>query len=235
MLWLAPAEKSTATGTLEDRLWKAADQLRANSGLTSAQYSQPVLGLIYLDKPMRNHTLMQTIARANRVFPGKHSGLIVDYANVFASLEKALAIYAKGKGGATPVRDKQELLKELRKAVEVAEGACAVHGVYLLEIEALPAGSLDRLTRIANAVDRLISPDPVRKELLANARWANTLFQAVKPDPAVTEWAGRISRRAVQGIARAQSGAFRRGTPPRPRATDRGRVDGVRPLDPSRS
>ena len=36
---------------------------------------------------------MQTIARANRVFPGKHSGLIVDYANVFASLERALAIY----------------------------------------------------------------------------------------------------------------------------------------------
>ena len=56
---------------------------------------------------MRNHTLMQTIARANRVFPGKHSGLIVDYANVFASLEKALAIYAKGQGGTTPVRDKR--------------------------------------------------------------------------------------------------------------------------------
>ena len=47
---------------------------------------------MYLEKPMRNHTLMQTIARANRVFPGKHSGLIVDYANVFASLEKALAL-----------------------------------------------------------------------------------------------------------------------------------------------
>jgi hypothetical protein len=44
---------------------------------------------VYLDKPMRNHTLMQTIARANRVYPGKHSGTIVDYANVFASLEKA--------------------------------------------------------------------------------------------------------------------------------------------------
>ena len=44
---------------------------------------------------------MQTIARANRVFPGKHSGLIVDYANVFASLEKALAIYGKGKDGHT--------------------------------------------------------------------------------------------------------------------------------------
>jgi hypothetical protein len=48
MLWVAPAEKDTGTGTLEDRLWKAADQLRAHSGLTSAQYSQPVLGLIFL-------------------------------------------------------------------------------------------------------------------------------------------------------------------------------------------
>ena len=48
MLWVAPSEKDTANGTLEKRLWEAADQLRANSGLTSAQYSQPVLGLIFL-------------------------------------------------------------------------------------------------------------------------------------------------------------------------------------------
>lgn len=48
MIWIAPSEKDQATGTLENRLWAAADQLRANSGLTSAQYSQPVLGLIFL-------------------------------------------------------------------------------------------------------------------------------------------------------------------------------------------
>ena len=59
-------------------------------------FDAPSCSTVYLDKPMRNHTLMQTIARANRVFPGKHSGVIVDYANVFASLEKALAIYAAG-------------------------------------------------------------------------------------------------------------------------------------------
>lgn len=63
---------------------------------------------------------MQTLARANRVFPGKHSGLIVDYANVFASLEKALAIYGKGKDGLTPVRDKGQLLESLRKSLEEA-------------------------------------------------------------------------------------------------------------------
>src|SRR5213593_1549499 len=48
MQWIAPSEKDTATETLEKRLWAAADQLRANSGLTSAQYSTPVLGLIFL-------------------------------------------------------------------------------------------------------------------------------------------------------------------------------------------
>lgn len=48
MQWIAPSEKDTATDALEKRLWAAADQLRANSGLTSAQYSTPVLGLIFL-------------------------------------------------------------------------------------------------------------------------------------------------------------------------------------------
>jgi type I restriction enzyme R subunit len=83
-------------------------------------FDAPSCSTVYLDKPMRNHTLMQTIARANRVFPGKHSGMIVDYANVFASLEKTLAIYGTGGGGATPVRDKQKLVAELRKAVDAA-------------------------------------------------------------------------------------------------------------------
>jgi type I restriction enzyme M protein len=46
--WIAPSEKDTANGTLETRLWDAADQFRANSGLTAAQYSQPILGLIFL-------------------------------------------------------------------------------------------------------------------------------------------------------------------------------------------
>ena len=48
--------------------------------------------------------------------PGKESGLIVDYANVFASLEKALAIYGAGKDGKSPVKDKQQLVAELRGA-----------------------------------------------------------------------------------------------------------------------
>ena len=48
MIWIAPSERDTATGTLEKRPWAAADQFRANSGLSAVQYSQPVLGLIFL-------------------------------------------------------------------------------------------------------------------------------------------------------------------------------------------
>ena len=48
MHWTAPSEKDTATDTLEKRLWAAADQFCANSGLSAAQYSHPVLGLIFL-------------------------------------------------------------------------------------------------------------------------------------------------------------------------------------------
>jgi type I restriction enzyme R subunit len=95
-------------------------------------FDAPSCSTVYLDKPMRNHTLMQTIARANRVFPGKHSGVIVDYANVFALLEKALAIYGAGKGGKSPVKDKQQLVEELRKAVVDATAFCAEHRVMLV-------------------------------------------------------------------------------------------------------
>src|SRR5437870_13284136 len=80
-------------------------------------FDAPSCSTVYLDKPIRNHTLMQTIARANRVFPGKHSGVIVDYANVFASLEKALAIYGAAKNGKSPVKDITILVEELGKEI----------------------------------------------------------------------------------------------------------------------
>jgi type I restriction enzyme R subunit len=146
-------------------------------------FDAPSCSTVYLDKPMRNHTLMQTIARANRVFPGKHSGVIVDYANVFASLEKALAIYGQGKGGTTPVRDKRQLVDDLKKAVHDATAYCSGRRVDLAAIEGLPLGDLYRLQRIDDAMNTLISPDAVRKEFLAHERLVSTLYKAVTPDP----------------------------------------------------
>jgi type I restriction enzyme R subunit len=156
-------------------------------------FDAPSCSTIYLDKPMRNHTLMQTIARANRVFPGKHSGLIVDYANVFASLEKALAVYGAGQGGVTPVRNKEQLIADLRKAIDEATQFCASKRVNLSVIEEAPPKTMERLNLLSEAVNALISPDPLRKEFLAHDRIVRTLFDAVKPSPEVLVHAPRVS------------------------------------------
>jgi type I restriction enzyme R subunit len=156
-------------------------------------FDAPSCSTIYLDKPMRNHSLMQTIARANRVFPGKHSGMIVDYANVFASLERALAIYGAGQGGANPVHDKSELVAELRVAVAEATAFCARHGVDLVAMEALPAGGLARLQAVEDGIEALIAPDELRREFFGHERLVGTLYRAIKPDPAALEFAERVA------------------------------------------
>ncbi|MEN6587360.1 MAG: type I restriction endonuclease subunit R, partial [Sulfuricella sp.] len=164
-------------------------------------FDAPSCGAVYLDKPMRNHTLMQTIARANRVFPGKHSGVIVDYANVFASLEKALAIYGAGKGGANPVKDKEQLVAELREAIEAATVFCARHGVHLAAIEALPLGGLERLEAVAKAINALIAPETLRRDFFGHEQLVGTLYCAVKPDPAAFEFAQRMAGIATLAAA----------------------------------
>lgn len=68
-------------------------------------FDAPSVSTLYLDKPMKGHTLMQTIARANRVYAGKECGLIIDYLDVFKYLKRALADYASDDGGLMPVKD----------------------------------------------------------------------------------------------------------------------------------
>jgi type I restriction enzyme, R subunit len=166
-------------------------------------FDAPSCSTIYLDKPMRNHTLMQTIARANRVYPGKHSGVIVDYANVFASLERALAIYAKGRGGESPVRDKKALVAELRKAVADATAYCKRHEVDLGRIEAASPENFQRAQAIEDGANRLMAPEPVKRDFMAHARLVDALYGAVKPDPVAVEFAVRCgSIRALADFIR---------------------------------
>jgi len=164
-------------------------------------FDAPSCSTVYLDKPMRNHTLMQTIARANRVFPGKHSGVIVDYANVFASLEQALAIYGAGKGGTNPVKDKAQLVAGLREAVAAATAFCASHGVDLAAMEVLPAGSLDRLAALEQAIEALISPEKLRREFFGHEKLVATLYSAIKPDKAALEFFTRVRSITALGMS----------------------------------
>ena len=151
-------------------------------------FDAPSCSTVYLDKPMRNHTLMQTIARANRVYPNKHSGMIVDYANVFASLEKALAIYGTGGGGSNPVKDKKKLVADLRQSVKDAVVFCASRMVVIPDIEKSKIGTGERLQLMDDAVNALIAPDQIRRDFLGHGQLVSTLYQAVKPDPASLEF-----------------------------------------------
>ena len=82
------------------------------------------LSCLYLDKPLKAHTLMQTIARANRVAEGKSNGLIIDYIGIVKALKKALADYTAnvgGQGGTDPTVDKEKLVERILETIEKAK------------------------------------------------------------------------------------------------------------------
>ena len=148
-------------------------------------FDVPSIGTVYLDKPMKNHTLMQTIARANRRAEGKTSGVIVDYIGVFNNLQKALAIYAGGAGGATggegPIKDKASLVAALESALEATRTFAAQAGADMAAIAASPPG-FGRLGMIQTAIEALIAPDERRREFLRLTAETVKAYKAVLPD-----------------------------------------------------
>jgi type I restriction enzyme, R subunit len=204
-LYIEPHRKrmNESQPKLDEKFKDSADPLRLVfvCAMWLTGFDAPSCSTVYLDKPMRNHTLMQTIARANRVFPGKHSGVIVDYANVFASLEQALAIYGAGKSGANPVKDKAQLVAALRDAVAAATAFCLAQGVDLAAMEALPMSGMERLAAFEDAINALIGPDSLRREFFGHEKFVGTLYSAVKPDPAAIEFSMRSSGIAMLAAA----------------------------------
>jgi len=170
---IVPHRKRMLDEKLDEKFKDATDPLRLVfvCAMWLTGFDAPSVSSIYLDKPMRNHSLMQTIARANRVYPGKQSGLIVDYANVFVSLERALAIYGQGGGGAMPVRDKQELADELEVTLTALTGFCMEDGVDLARVEQTPTANFERIGAINAAADRLMNPENVKRGYLGQAHW----------------------------------------------------------------
>ena len=112
-------------------------------------FDAPTVSTLYLDKPQKDHSLMQTIARANRVCSHriggveKRNGEVVDYYGVFTRLKKAIKDYGQGEeGDDPPVRDKQELLRLLDEAIEQGRAFCA--SIDISFDEALNSGDIFR-------------------------------------------------------------------------------------------
>lgn len=154
-------------------------------------FDVPTCSTIYLDKPMRAHTLMQTIARANRVAPGKESGLIVDYVGIFRALQSALATYARpGAGGgeaAGPIVEKAALVAALQSALNEASNFAEVRGVQFDRIVA--AQGFIRIGLIDDAVEAFLASEADKKHYLQLASRVARLFKAILPDPLANDLA----------------------------------------------
>jgi len=152
-------------------------------------FDAPAVSTIYLDRPMKNHTLMQTITRANRVFPEKNNGLIVDYVGVFRDLEKALAIWGAPQDrhhtGESPIVDVSVLADELVKAITSVHELCAKHGVNLVAVR--DAAGFEHIALREKAIEALLVSEQVRTDYLSGAALVHRLFKALMPHPSASE------------------------------------------------
>ena len=155
-------------------------------------FDVPSCSTMYLDKPMKNHTLMQTIARANRVFPNKNNGLIVDYVGIFRNLEKALAVYGKPEEGGmdSPVKNKEEIKLELEECMKEIITFLSPLNIDLDLIRSckdIP----QRLGMFGQARDTLVRDDQTRKDYLKQAEALRRIYKAYLPDPVGSKMAER--------------------------------------------
>jgi type I restriction enzyme R subunit len=167
-------------------------------------FDVPCCNTIYLDKPMRNHTLMQTIARANRVFRDKLNGLIVDYVGVFRNMQKALAIYGLGSGGGVkpgecPVKVKAFMVEKLGEKIAETEAFLQKLGSPLNGIQ--EAGGFDFIARRDAAVEAILESEATKKAFLGLANWVARIYKAILPDPAANEFGPK--RAVIVNIAEA--------------------------------
>jgi type I restriction enzyme, R subunit len=191
---IVPHRRRMNTEKMEDKFKDPDDPFRLVflCAMWLTGFDAPSCSTVYLDKPMKNHTLMQTIARANRVCGDKEAGLIVDYVGVFRNLQRALAIYARGTGsGEMPIKDKAALLAEFEKAlnsVRVFTEACGVKPAAIVG-----AKGLARLKAIADATDALLGTDAQKQAYLRLEAQAWKLYMAALPDPRAAPLAAEMA------------------------------------------
>jgi type I restriction enzyme, R subunit len=152
------------------------------------------LSTLYIDKPMKAHTLMQAIARANRVYPGKDCGVIEDYNGMLKSLREALAEYALGDeedggDGEEIVAPIEDLLKALVEAIEAAENHLKGLGFQCKRL--IGAKGFERIQALRDAVDALYTSDEAKRRFEIMARQVFIRFKALLMEPSVFAFAER--------------------------------------------
>ncbi len=149
-------------------------------------FNVPSLSTLYLDKPLQAHTLMQAIARANRVHEGKNNGLVVDYCGILRNLRKALSTFAghTGEGdvdeeGGTkndPTHPKEELLEELAEAIDFVRAQLKDNGFELGVLQEVTG--FKRNKALLDAKEAVNINDEIRKKFEISARNVSVKYKA---------------------------------------------------------
>lgn len=152
-------------------------------------FDVPSLSTLYLDKPMKGHTLMQAIARANRVFPGKPCGIVVDYVNVFKYMQQALSDYASNDDENTdyPAKDIEQLIESIDECIVECDEFLKQLGISLDKI--IEEGdTLEKLELLRKAYTRILEKDEWKDRFKVMSNLLMNLYDASKPEIFEREW-----------------------------------------------
>ncbi|MEO8513567.1 MAG: type I restriction endonuclease subunit R, partial [Ignavibacteria bacterium] len=195
---------------LADRMKDPADELKLvivrDMWLTG--FDVPCLHTMYLDKPMRGHNLMQTIARVNRVFNDKQGGVIVDYLGIGTDLKKALSFYSDAGGKGEPAEDLSRAVEAMLEKLEIvtqmfSEKSKSQDDIlaeepnsYLANSNSFdferffPASPRDKLSIILQSAEHILGIDDGRNRFIKEVSLLSQAFALSVPKPeamAITE------------------------------------------------
>lgn len=152
-------------------------------------FDAPCLNTMYIDKPMKDHNLMQAIARVNRVFKDKPGGLIVDYIGIATNLKKALGFYAESGGKGVPAETHQKAVEIMLEKLEVVR--CILYG---FDYSAFFSSAVkDKLSLILQAEDFILGLDDGKNRFIREVSLLGQAYALAKPDPATFENAEEIA------------------------------------------
>lgn len=141
-------------------------------------YDAPSLYTMYLDKPMKGHTLMQAIARVNRVYPGKEGGLIVDYMGIGVELRRALLDYTESGGKGKPTIDQEQAVRLMMEKYEVVKDM--FHGFNYKRFFELQASQ--RVSFIPQAMEHILKEQGKKERFARETTGLLKAFSLAVPD-----------------------------------------------------
>lgn len=150
-------------------------------------FDVPNLSTLYLDKPMKSHTLMQAIARTNRVYPNKSCGLVIDYVNVFKFMKKALSDYATGDTDLYPAKDVKYLVDLLNQCVDEADMFLYDLGIDIKKIIE-DSSVFDKLEDLRKAYNIIVEKEEDKEKFKVLTNTMVNLYEASKPQIFEMNW-----------------------------------------------